>query len=244
MPRATRQFSLAIVLILLAAPFACAQPNPLAAANLETRWADLLSPDESKATRAMLSLASSPKETIALLKERFRPVKADAKRVAQLLTQLESSNFGIRNQAMAELEYLGKYIKGDLEKGLKTATDLESKSRIQRLLDQLPREPKADPMPPPKVRPGSSISVSNINGQVQITIDGVPLDFSKIPTPPTPPPGPPAQWVRAVRTVTVLEHLGTPEAVQLLQAIAAGEADAMPTTAARAALDRLKGENK
>jgi hypothetical protein len=47
-------------------------------------------------------------------------------------------------------------------------------------------------------------------------------------------------WVRAVRAVTLLEHLATPEARAQLQALAAGESDALPTSAARAALERLK----
>ena len=205
---------------------------------LESRWADLASPDEAKATRAMLALAATPKETIALLKERLQPVKADSKRVEQLVAQLKSSTFTVRNQAMAELEYLGKYIKADLEKARKNNSDAETGSRLKQLLDKTPKEQKAPALMPLKARPGSSISVSNINGQIRILIDGVPLDLT--PQAAALPPGPSPLWVRAVRAVTILEHLGTPEAQQILQAIAGGEAGAMPTVAAREALKRLK----
>lgn len=210
--------------------------------TLESRWSDLASPEEARANRAMLALAARPKETIALLAERLKPVKADPKRVEQLLKQFQSANFAVRNQAMAELEYLGKYIKADLENAKKTSTDVETGSRIKQLLDKMPPEKKAPPaIAPPRGQAGKSVSVSNINGQIQILIDGVPLDLT--PAAPTLPPGPSPLWVRAVRAVTILEHLGTPEARQLLQAIAAGEPDALPTVAAQEALNRLKKEN-
>jgi hypothetical protein len=220
------------------APFASAQP---AKAALDTRWADLASADEAKATRAMLALAATPKETLAYLHDHLKPVKADAKQVAHLLKQLESSNFPVRAKAMAELDYLGKYIKPELEAALKNNPPAETKARIDELLAKMPKEKKAEPPPlMPKGRPGS-VSVQNINGQVRIIIDGQVIDLSQATAPPPPPPpGPPAGWVRAVRGVTLLEHLATPEARSLLEAIAAGESDAMPTAAAREALERLK----
>jgi hypothetical protein len=165
-------------------------------------------------------------------------VKADAKRVAELLKQLDSSSFGQRNQAMAELEYLGKYIKGDLEAALKKGEKLETTMRIQQLLDKMPKEAK--PAPPVPVMPkGRNVSVTNINGEIRIFIDGQPLNLTPLPPPP-PPPGPPAQWIRAVRAVTLLEHLATPEARAMIEAMANGEADALPTIAAKEALGRLK----
>lgn len=224
--------SLLAVLILTAPAFA--QPTP------ETRWADLASPDEAKATRAMLGLAATPKETVALMKERLQPVKADSKRVEQLVGQLKSSNFTVRNQAMAELEYLGKYIKTDLEKAQKNNSDAETGSRLKQLLDKMPNEQKAPTPMPFKAGAGSSVSVSNINGQIRIMIDGVPLELTA--QAPSLPPGPSPQWIRAVRAVTILEHLGTPEAQRILQAIAAGETGALPTAAAQEALKRMNQE--
>jgi RNA polymerase sigma factor (sigma-70 family) len=209
--------------------------------TLESRWADLASPDDVKATRAVLALSASPKESMALLQERLKPVKADAKRVEQLLKQLDSNNFAVRNQAMNELEYFGKYIKNDLEAALKKEPGVELKMRLLQLLDKMPKEQKAEAPPPmPNGGAGKNVAVENINGQIRVIIDGVPFDPTKIPTPPPPPPGPPSGWVRAVRAVTLLEHLATPETRQLLEAMAAGEADALPTVAAREALQRMK----
>ncbi|HZZ77899.1 MAG TPA: hypothetical protein VFE62_05250 [Gemmataceae bacterium] len=216
-----------------------APPQVLGQPALDSRWADLASPDEAMATRALLALTATPKETTAYLKEHLKPVKADAKRVAQLVKQLDSSNFALRNRAMNELEYYGKYIKADLETALKADPSAEAKSRVQELIAKMPKEKKDEAAPPPPLK-GRSVSVQNINGQIRIIIDGQVFDPSKAATPPPPPPGPPAGWVRAVRAVTLLEHLATPEARAQLQAIADGAPDALPTVAARAALERLK----
>ncbi len=161
-----------------------ARADAQSAAILDARWADLASPDDGKAMRALLALAAAPKETVALMKERLKPVKADAKQVEQLLKQLDSGNFAVRSQAMMELEYLHKYIKNELERALKNNPQVETRARVQQLLDKLPKDPKAAAVPPPKFRPGSSVAVSNVNGQIQIIIDGVPLDLSKMQTPP------------------------------------------------------------
>jgi RNA polymerase sigma factor (sigma-70 family) len=50
---------------------------------------------------------------------------------------------------------------------------------------------------------------------------------------------PPPAWLRAARAVAVLENIATPEARQLLESLAAGERDALPTREAKAALERL-----
>jgi hypothetical protein len=139
---------------------------------------------------------------------------------------------------MQELEYFGKYIKADLEAALKKGEKLETTMRIQQLIDKMPKEQKAQ-APIPVMPKGRNISVSNINGEIRITVDGVPLNLTPLPPPP-PPPGPPPQWIRAVRAVTLLEHFGTPEARAIIEAIAGGESDALPTIAAKEALERLK----
>ncbi len=48
----------------------------------------------------------------------------------------------------------------------------------------------------------------------------------------------PGAALRAFRAVEVLEHLGTPEAREMLQTLANGAPDALVTRSARAALER------
>jgi hypothetical protein len=66
-----------------------------------------------------------------------------------------------------------------------------------------------------------------------VEIDGAPKGLAR-------PLGPSMYWVRAVRAIALLEHIGTQEAKQLLESLASGEPDALPTEQARAAFDRLK----
>jgi RNA polymerase sigma factor (sigma-70 family) len=54
--------------------------------------------------------------------------------------------------------------------------------------------------------------------------------------------GPSPAWVRSARAVAVLEAVGGDDARKLLEATAKGQADALPTRAAQAALDRLNGK--
>ncbi len=211
-----------------------ARADSVPTARLEEMWADLASDDASKSARAVLGLAARPKESVPFLRERLRPVKADPKRVAGLLAQLDSDEFGKRQSATRELEYLGKYAKSLLEKALKDSPSVEVKQRVQRLLKQI-EDDSAKPAGPAPIR-GGSVSVSNVNGMIEIKINGKKLDL-------TPriieKRGPLPAWSRAARAAAVLEHIGTAEAIKVLEALAGGEKDALPTRAASEALKRL-----
>jgi hypothetical protein len=218
------------VLLALCAVATCRAADP--APRLDALWADLASPDEAKATRAALALAAS-KEAVPFLKDRLKPVKADSKHVAQLIEQLDSEEFARREQAADELNYLGKFIKADLEKALAAKPSAEVKKRVQGMLDRIAGE-AAVPGAPPAIT-GRSVGVSNNNGKITIIVDGKPLDLTP-PAAPTPRMG----WVRAARAAAVLEFVGTPEARKVLEGLADGESEATPTKAAKESLDRLK----
>jgi len=150
-------------------------------------WADLAAADEAKVVHAILTPGTKPQETLAFLKANLPPVKADTQRVAQLIADLDNDKFTVRQRAAEDLEYLGKYIKDDLEKALATNPALEVKQRLQQLLDKIP-DPKKDAKAQPNLGNARSISVSNVNGQIKIVVDGVPLDLTpKVVTPVGPP---------------------------------------------------------
>jgi hypothetical protein len=237
---ATKLTLLPAILLALAVPMARAADQTadrLKATPQENLWADLASADEATAARALLMLAKNPQDTLAYLKTNLPPVKADPKRVAQLIADLDSNQFATRQKAGEELEYLGKYIKNDLEKALASAQGIETKQRIQQLVDRLPKDIK-DPKPAQAAgQAGQNVQIIQANGRRRIIINGVDIDGA--PMGPATPIGPSMYWVRAVRAVALLEHIGTPEAKQLLDTLAAGEAEALPTQQAKAALDRL-----
>jgi hypothetical protein len=206
---------------------------------MKSLWADLAGTDEAQATRAALVLASHSRETVAWMKEHLRPVKTNSEYVAKLLARLDGDTLEEREQATADLEYLGKYIRKDLEKLVAGKGATEAKKRARELLERIAADD-----PPPKeadggkgIGGGRGVSITNINGKVSIMIDGKVVDLNpKVVIP----PGPPRSWVRAQRAVAVLEHIGSPEAEELLKAIADGEREAAPTKAARDALSRLR----
>jgi hypothetical protein len=207
------------------------------AADLKTLWTDLAGTDEAQATRAALMLAARSREAVAWMKENLRPVKADPEHVAKLLARLDSENFTEREQATADLEYLGKYIRKDLEKLASSKASAEAKRRGAELLERIVAD---DPVPPPPKPAGIAgargVSIINAGGKTTIMIDGKVVDLNpKVVLPPAPLRG----WIRAQRAVAVLEHIGSPEAEELLHAMADGERDAPPTKAAREALNRL-----
>jgi RNA polymerase sigma factor (sigma-70 family) len=217
-----------------------APPKAAAGAQrLEALWSDLASTDEARASRALLGFAATPRETTAFFKDRLKPLKASPDHIKKLIADLDHEQFNRRESASRELEYLGQLARPHLEKHLEGAVSLETKTRIRKLLDEQSAARARGAMPPPILQ-GQSVSVGNINGVIQITIDGKPLDLASLARP-LPPPRPNTHWLRAVRAVTVLELFGTPEARSVLEALAGGEPEAPPTREARTALERLAG---
>ena len=124
-----------------------------------------------------------------------------SKEVELSVTQLgghmarESNDFSVRQKATEELERLGDLAVATLEKALAVKPSLETRTRIDRLLE------KSDRTPPPEV-------------------------------------------LRSLRALEALEHAGTPEARQLLKALAKGADGARLTREAQAALQRLTKTGK
>jgi hypothetical protein len=209
---------------------------------LDAAWRDLLQPDETRATRAALLFGSKPAEAVTFLKAKLVPVKADPKLLAKLITDLGNKEFQVRDAAQAELEYFSRFIKSDLEQAMKVASDEETKTRIGKLLARIEAEDKEakqkeDKPAAPIGGPGASVSIRTVNGVTTVFINGQPIDttpkvITKL--------GPLQTWVRASRAIGILEHIGTPEAVKLLESLSLGEDNALPTKQAQEALARLK----
>ena len=91
---------------------------------------------------------AASKEAVPFLKDHLKPVKADTKRVAQLIEQLDSDDFAKREEAAVELDYFGKFIKADLEKAVAAKPSAEVKKRMQGLLDRIAGEEAVPGAPP------------------------------------------------------------------------------------------------
>jgi RNA polymerase sigma factor (sigma-70 family) len=112
--------------------------DALSDADLKAAWADLGSADGLKAHKAVWVLAGSPGQALPLLRGLLKPAEApDAKQLAQLIKDLDSDEFEVRDRASAELEKLGDRAEAALRKALDETASEEVRARARRLLDKL-----------------------------------------------------------------------------------------------------------
>jgi WD40 repeat protein len=105
--------------------------------SLESEWADLAGGDGFKVHKAVWALAAAPKQALPLLREVLKPVQpADAKRVNQLVKDLDSDDFDTREKASAELEKIGEPAAPALRKVLEGTPTAELRVRVTQLLDK------------------------------------------------------------------------------------------------------------
>jgi hypothetical protein len=105
--------------------------------ELERLWAILAGEDAAAAWQAVHELAAVPVEAVPYLRERIQPVAWDPKRIAQLIADLDSRKFLVRQRATEELEELGHLAEGALRKAMMDKPSLEVGRRLQQLLARL-----------------------------------------------------------------------------------------------------------
>jgi RNA polymerase sigma factor (sigma-70 family) len=103
---------------------------------LEALWADLAS-DAAKADQALWAFVRAGGPGLTFLQTRLRPARAaDAKKVAALLADLDSSVFAQREKAARALEELGEAAEKALRDALAANPNLEIRQRILGLLEK------------------------------------------------------------------------------------------------------------
>ena len=202
-------------------------PSPM-----EAWWADLEKGD-APAARALLRFADRKAESVAFLAGKLKPLRLDPDRVQLLLAQLGSKDKAVWKPAFEELEYFDPRLAVDLEQLMKDVTKAPARQRLVEIMSGRP----------PGNLEGQDVNIRATGG------DGMSFNFfsrgswwaEKMVARLNSLPGrnEKKKWTRAVRAIVFLEHVGTPEAADVLKAIATGDPDAKPTRAAQAALDRL-----
>jgi RNA polymerase sigma factor (sigma-70 family) len=110
----------------------------LPAGELEALWTDLQGADAARAYRALRLLAAAPGQGVALLRERVRPaIKADPKRLARLIADLDSDTFATRERAARELAEFGESAGSALRKALASRPSPEVRRQVEQLLGML-----------------------------------------------------------------------------------------------------------
>jgi WD40 repeat protein len=117
-------------------------PAPLvageAAAGIEQCWQALAKDDAAKAFAAICDLAATPKDAIAIIQKHVNPAApADAKHIAELISQLEDMQFKVRQKATTELQSMGEQIVPAIDKALAANPSLETRLRLQELRDRM-----------------------------------------------------------------------------------------------------------
>jgi hypothetical protein len=189
-------------------------------------WADLLNRDRS-ATRAMLQLSQSPKETVRFLKEQIVPINTEKHVVVKHLKALESEDEKIWKPAYEQFQLFDPRLVMSLKDAFEAVPPGIGQPRIVSILFGSSLEDfegKAFTL---------QLSETHASFQCGNHSWGCVLGITDIWKP---------AWVRYNRSILLLEHIGTLEAIEVLKTIAKSHPDIGPTKAAKAALKRLNAE--
>jgi WD40 repeat protein len=110
-------------------------PAPASAAPLSGLWADLADDDAPRAYRAVWSLAAVPDRALPFLEERLTPATdEDLRRFPQLLADLDSEQFAVREEAQRALLRMGAEAEPLLRRALAAKPAPEVRRRLQAIL--------------------------------------------------------------------------------------------------------------
>jgi hypothetical protein len=106
--------------------------------DLERLWEDLRNQDARRAYQALCALVEAPAQTVSFLKQRLRAVPAiNTDLLRQLIGDLESNHFSVRQKAAAELEKLGDLAQPALREAIKNQPPLEVWKRVEAILKRM-----------------------------------------------------------------------------------------------------------
>lgn len=122
---------------------AYAEPRAAKEAQAEdlADWFEHLANEDAKAAfDHMIHFVRTPRQATRFLAEKIAPARAPdtgGKPIAQWIRELGSTNFALRNRANATLQKLGTAVEPDLRESVARAPDVETKRRIEELLDRI-----------------------------------------------------------------------------------------------------------
>ncbi len=112
------------------------EAGALSAEQLEKCWEDLAEADAGRAHRAILRLARGD-QAVSYLDERLQPLRApDEKQLTDLITDLGSDRFAVRERANRELDRLGELAVEACRKALADKPSPEVRRRLEELMER------------------------------------------------------------------------------------------------------------
>lgn len=133
------------------------QPAPsLSAAELTLLWQELANGNAARAHGAMATFTRTGPQTVPWFGERLIPAAAKGRSpIAQLITDLDSERFVVRQRAVEELGKLGDLAETSLRKALTEKPTLE----VRRSVEDLLRKVDTSPPSPDRLRMVRSVEV-------------------------------------------------------------------------------------
>jgi dipeptidyl aminopeptidase/acylaminoacyl peptidase len=127
----------------------------LAPTEVESVWTDLAGTDAARAFRAIGLLTAAPQQAMPFLREQLRKEpRVPPERIRQLMAELDSDRYAMREKAREELERLGEIAEPYLRRVLTERPTLEVRRRVERLLEKV-----GQPIPPEQLRPLRAVEV-------------------------------------------------------------------------------------
>lgn len=213
---------------------AIAGPRPDDKPTMSSLWGEL-EKGELESTRALLKMSARPDEAVAFLRTTMRPLKIEPQAAMDLIVKLESNDDAIWRPAFEELEYFDPRLAFKLEELM---ADINLTPARQRLVEVLSG-----------MKAGSEgtkdIKLKWIEDQFIFRHEpfgnwGAAHTVDKVGTSEW--WGLKKKWTRAVRAIMLLEHIGTPDAIAIIERMTTGHPDAFPTKAAKVAALNLKAQ--
>jgi hypothetical protein len=222
------------IIALTRATTASLPPNskPTSKIDLNELWLDL-EKEELDASRALLKLYDRPKDTVAFLEKKMKPLNIDEEQVKALIDWLGSDKEEIWKPAFEQLEYFDPRLAIDLETLMATVKEPTSRHRMVEVMSGREANQLEDKEIELRgVGDGFNFFAKPNFGSWWAEHKIVRINsFGRNNTK--------KKWTRAVRAIVLLEHIGTPEAIAILKDMATGHADAQPTNVAKEALKRI-----
>lgn len=113
--------------------------------RLEQLWTDLADNDGGRVHRAIWGLVTA-RQVVPWLREHLKPVsRVDAQRIAQMIADLDSDTFAVREKATRELEEIADYAEPALRKALADKPSLELRHRVEPIVEKVENWPASSP---------------------------------------------------------------------------------------------------
>jgi hypothetical protein len=201
---------------------------------LDLWWKDLQE-SEPRASAALLNFSSHPKETIEFFREHLRPLKIEVDDLNLLLSALGSAKESEWKAACEQLEYFDPRLAMNLETLMGDVPDEPARSRLVDILcDYPPGTHTGKRIELRKIGKGEGFNFFDGHGSWWAEDKVARLGSSSW-------GGGKKKWQRSVRAMVLLKHIGTPEAMAIVQEMTTGHPDAFPTRVAKETIAATKG---